>query len=232
MKGTEEFRGILIIKINSFSYLKTGYPVDNTQHRGGFVFDMRGILNPGKFDEFKQLSGLDKPVRDFLEKETHMLEFLDSTYKIIDLTVANYLERGFESLSVNFGCTGGQHRSVYAAEALAEHLSRKFKASVRVDLDHLNRSDWPSSQPNSQVSQVSQGSQVFHVSEGDGAFYLYDGDPAEYDPENDYDALRIFENGVHVGLVKPESIPSDTRIYLQTSLKQEGRFVFKDSFKV
>jgi aminoglycoside/choline kinase family phosphotransferase len=130
----------LVVRINSFSFIKTGYPKDETKNGGGFVFDMRGILNPGRFDEYKHLSGLDKPVKDFLEQRTKMPDFLNSVYSIIDISVEDYIKRGFEHLTVNFGCTGGQHRSVYAAEALARHLKNKFK--VKIEMGHNNRENW------------------------------------------------------------------------------------------
>jgi len=138
IQATEETP--LLININSFSFIKTGYPKDDTKNGGGFVFDMRGILNPGRFDEYKHLSGLDKPVKDFLEQQTKMPEFLNSVYSIIDISVEDYIKRGFEHLTINFGCTGGQHRSVYAAEAVARHLRNKFK--VKIELNHSNKENW------------------------------------------------------------------------------------------
>jgi aminoglycoside/choline kinase family phosphotransferase len=130
----------LTVTINSFSFLQQGYPKDETSNGGGFVFDMRGILNPGRFDDYKHLSGLDKPVKDFLEQQTKMPDFLNSVYSIIDISVEDYIKRGFENLSINFGCTGGQHRSVYAAEAVARHLRNKFK--VKISLNHSNQQNW------------------------------------------------------------------------------------------
>ena len=130
----------LVVSINSFSFIQTGYPKDETKNGGGFVFDMRGILNPGRFDEYKYLSGLDKPVKDFLEQKTKMPDFLNSVYSIIDISVEDYIKRGFEHLSINFGCTGGQHRSVYAAEAIARHLRNKFK--IKISLTHKNKQNW------------------------------------------------------------------------------------------
>lgn len=130
----------LLVAINSFSFIKTGYPKDETKNGGGFVFDMRGILNPGRFDEYKHLSGLDKPVKDFLEQQTKMPDFLNSVYSIIDIAVEDYIKRGFEHLAINFGCTGGQHRSVFAAEALARHLRNKF--NVKIELNHQNKENW------------------------------------------------------------------------------------------
>ncbi|HEU4858206.1 MAG TPA: RNase adapter RapZ [Chitinophagaceae bacterium] len=123
----------LIIKINSFSY-KKGLPDDSTGHGGGFVFDCRGILNPGRIEEFKSQTGRDKSVIDFLEQQTKMNDFLNSVFDIVDITVEDYLKRDFESLMISFGCTGGQHRSVYAADALARHLKNKFK--VKIELKH------------------------------------------------------------------------------------------------
>ncbi|MFY7899371.1 MAG: RapZ C-terminal domain-containing protein [Chitinophagaceae bacterium] len=129
----------LVIVINSFSY-KKGIPVDDTENGGGFMFDMRGILNPGRFDAYKKLSGKDKSVQDFLEQRTKMNDFLNSVWDIIDITVENYLQRDFEHLMINFGCTGGQHRSVFAAEQTARHLRNKYK--VKIVLTHTNEANW------------------------------------------------------------------------------------------
>src|SRR5688572_16228115 len=123
----------LLVKINSFSY-RNQIPDDNSGNGGGFVFDCRGILNPGRFEEFKMFTGRDKKVKDFLEQQTRMNEFLNSVFDIVDITVEEYIRRGFESLMISFGCTGGQHRSVYAADALARHLRNKFK--VKIALNH------------------------------------------------------------------------------------------------
>ncbi|MEO6704261.1 MAG: RNase adapter RapZ, partial [Ginsengibacter sp.] len=125
----------LIVKVNSFSYLKTGYPKEPDTNGGGFVFDCRGLLNPGRFEEYKSLTGRDKLVIDFLEQQTKMPEFLNGVYNIVDIAVENYLNRNFTSLTINFGCTGGQHRSVYAADALTRYLWNKFK--VKIELNHI-----------------------------------------------------------------------------------------------
>ncbi len=127
----------LRVKISSFSYKLSGYPVDETSNGGGFVFDCRGILNPGRFEEFKQVNGRDKGVKDFLEQQTKMPEFLNSVYTILDIAVEDYIKRGFESLVINFGCTGGCHRSVYAADAVVRHLRNKFR--VKVELNHIEQ---------------------------------------------------------------------------------------------
>ncbi len=129
----------LIVTINSFSY-KKGIPPDISENGGGYVFDMRGILNPGRIDVYKTQNGLDKSVKDFLEQQTDMLTFLNGVFSVIDISVTDYIKRGFNSLMINFGCTGGQHRSVYAAEALARHLRNKFK--VKIQLTHTNKDHW------------------------------------------------------------------------------------------
>lgn len=123
----------LVITIKSFSY-KKGLPQDHSENGGGYIFDCRGILNPGRFDEYKALTGRDKEVKDFLEQQTKMPEFLNNIYNILDISVENYIRRGFEHLQICFGCTGGQHRSVYAADAVARHLRNKFR--VKIDLEH------------------------------------------------------------------------------------------------
>ncbi|MDX2047133.1 MAG: RNase adapter RapZ [Chitinophagaceae bacterium] len=122
----------LIIQIRSFSY-KRGIPQDESGNGGGFVFDCRGIYNPGRFDEFKTLTGRDKEVQEFLLHKSEMPAFLQHVYGLVDIAVEDYIKRGFESLVVNFGCTGGQHRSVFAADKLAEHLKEKFAAKTRVE---------------------------------------------------------------------------------------------------
>jgi RNase adapter protein RapZ len=123
----------LVIKICSFSY-RQGVPQDDSGNGGGFVFDCRGVLNPGRIEEFKTMHGRDKSVMDYIEQQTRMTEFLNSVFDIVDITVEDYIKRGFQSLMVSFGCTGGQHRSVYAADALARHLRNKFK--VKIQLKH------------------------------------------------------------------------------------------------
>jgi aminoglycoside/choline kinase family phosphotransferase len=130
----------LTVYVNSFSYIKNGYPEDNSVNGGGFVFDCRGILNPGRIDEYKTKSGKDREVMDFLDQRTRMPEFLNSVLDIVDINIEDYLKRGFERLMVNFGCTGGQHRSVYAAEQTARHLRNKYK--VKTVVNHMNEENW------------------------------------------------------------------------------------------
>jgi aminoglycoside/choline kinase family phosphotransferase len=121
----------LTVHVQSFSY-KKGLPADPSGNGGGFVFDCRGILNPGRFEEYKKLTGRDKPVQDFLMYQTEMPVFLQHVYSLVDISVNDYLQRDFESLMVSFGCTGGQHRSVFAADNLAKHLQQKFGVHVKV----------------------------------------------------------------------------------------------------
>ena len=139
----------LVVKICSFSYRK-GCPPDETTNGGGFVFDCRGILNPGRIDHMKTQTGRDKDVKDYLEQQTKMLGFLNSVFDIVDMTVEEYIQRDFESLMVSFGCTGGQHRSVYAADALARHLRNKFK--VKIELRHMiqDEKNWQNPLPAAQ----------------------------------------------------------------------------------
>ncbi|RYF88557.1 MAG: hypothetical protein EOO00_11045, partial [Chitinophagaceae bacterium] len=125
----------LVVRINSFSYKKGGIPEDLTANGGGFVFDCRGLLNPGRITEFKTQTGRDKAVKDYLEQQTKMPEFLNSVYTLADIAVEDYIKRGFSDLMISFGCTGGQHRSVYAADALARHLRNKF--NVKTTLSHV-----------------------------------------------------------------------------------------------
>ncbi len=127
----------LTVRINSFSYRK-GLPEDPSGNGGGFIFDCRAIHNPGRYDEYKKLTGMDEPVITFLDKEEAMQEFLTHVYSIVDYSVEKYLARGFKNLMVSFGCTGGQHRSVYSAEHLAAHLSEKY--GVRILLEHREQS--------------------------------------------------------------------------------------------
>ena len=126
----------LKVKITSFSYKFSGIPEDTSGNGGGFVFDCRFIENPGRLDEFKNLNGMDKQVIEFIETQTTMNDFLENIFKIIDASVENYIERNFTDLMVSFGCTGGQHRSVYAAEKTGYHIKKKF-TNVVIDVRHF-----------------------------------------------------------------------------------------------
>ncbi|MCM1137076.1 MAG: phosphotransferase [Muribaculum sp.] len=124
----------LTVTVTSFSF-KKGIPEDCSGNGGGYVFDCRGMDNPGRYEEYKKLTGLDRPVIDFLESRGEIKRFLDNCYALVDASVKCYIDRGFNSLMVSCGCTGGQHRSVYSAQHIAEHIKTKFP-QVIVHLVH------------------------------------------------------------------------------------------------
>lgn len=126
--------GKLVVKVCSFSY-KKGIPRDDSGNGGGYLFDCRYIHNPGRYEPYKKLTGRDEEVIRFLEDDGEVFRFMDNVYGLVDPHVETYLRRGFTSLTVGFGCTGGQHRSVYCAEHLAAHLSERFP-DVHVVLTH------------------------------------------------------------------------------------------------
>jgi aminoglycoside/choline kinase family phosphotransferase len=131
----------LTVTINTFSY-KSGIPADNTGNGGGFVFDCRALPNPGKYEEFKDLTGKDAPVIKFLEDREEINEFMAHVVSLVDQAVSVYQQRGFTSLMVNFGCTGGQHRSVYAAEKLNASIRNKYPVNIvirHLELERMNR---------------------------------------------------------------------------------------------
>jgi aminoglycoside/choline kinase family phosphotransferase len=127
----------LKVSVNSFSFLKGGIPSDDSGHGGGFVFDCRFIHNPGRYAPYKKLTGRDQPVIQFLQQQSQMGDFLNDIYRIVGGAVEMYISRGFSNLMVNFGCTGGQHRSVYAADALSKYLQEKY--GVEVVLHHIEQ---------------------------------------------------------------------------------------------
>ncbi len=124
----------LMVCVQSFSY-KKGIPGDDSGNGGGFMFDCRGLLNPGRFEEYKKLTGRDQAVIEFLETKTKINDYLQHAKKIVDISMEDYLARGFKNLQISFGCTGGQHRSVYCADHMAKYLQEKYK--VNVQLRHL-----------------------------------------------------------------------------------------------
>lgn len=126
--------GQLTVCVSSFSF-KKGVPPDLSGNGGGFVFDCRAVHNPGRYEEYRRLTGRDVPVIKFLEDNGEVFEFLNAAYSLVDASVRRYLQRNFSSLCVSFGCTGGQHRSVYCAEAMARHIVQLFP-QARVVLWH------------------------------------------------------------------------------------------------
>lgn len=127
----------LVVHVNSFSYLNGGVPIDYSGHGGGYAFDCRLLPNPGRLDAYKALTGNDQAVQEYLEKEEAVHQFLERVYSLVDQSVKQYQKRGFQHLTVNFGCTGGQHRSVYCANQLAAHL-RDF-TGVQIILHHVEQ---------------------------------------------------------------------------------------------
>jgi aminoglycoside/choline kinase family phosphotransferase len=125
----------LVARIFSFSFHRGGPPKDETGHGGGFVFDARSLPNPGREERFKALTGKDAAVIDYLCQHKNVDEYLKNAEALVDASISNYQSRGFKSLTASFGCTGGQHRSVYLAEQLAKHL--RAKAGVEVVLRHI-----------------------------------------------------------------------------------------------
>jgi aminoglycoside/choline kinase family phosphotransferase len=123
--------GTLVVHIQSFSF-KQGLPKDESGHGGGFVLDCRALPNPGRLERFKNLTGRDAAVMNYLMQQESVHKFLDHAKALVDLSVTNYVRRGFKSLTVSFGCTGGQHRSVYMAEELAKHLSGRHGVQLIV----------------------------------------------------------------------------------------------------
>jgi len=127
MLASEKLQGLaseadsLVVRIFSFSFHR-GLPGDDTGHGGGFVFDGRSLPNPGREERFKALTGKDGPVIDYLKQQESVHQYLASVLSLVDASVASYQKHGFKNLMVSFGCTGGQHRSVYLAEQLAKHL--------------------------------------------------------------------------------------------------------------
>lgn len=121
----------LRVSINSFSY-RRGIPVDETGNGGGYVFDCRCLPNPGRLSEFAQLTGRDQPVIDFLCAEAAVQTYIGLACQLVATHVEDYIARGLTHLVVNFGCTGGQHRSVYCAEQLADFLKKNYDVQVRL----------------------------------------------------------------------------------------------------
>lgn len=121
--------GMLNLSINSFSF-KNSIPADYSGNGGGYVFDCRGLPNPGRFEAYRQLTGNDKEVQVFLEEHSEVKRFLDQVKSIAAISIENYLQREFEHLMFNFGCTGGQHRSVYCAGQFARWAADNYNVHI------------------------------------------------------------------------------------------------------
>ena len=127
---------VLTITVNSFSFKNGGVPYDKSGNGGGFVFDCRALPNPGRYVEFKKMNGEDADVKEFLEDKPDVHYFLQNVQMIVYQSIDNYLERGFKNLQINFGCTGGQHRSVYFAQRMGELIHENYPM-VKVEINHL-----------------------------------------------------------------------------------------------
>ncbi len=130
------YANMLKIRIYSFGYKKSGIPKDETSNGGGFVFDCRFIYNPGRIQEFANLTGKDKEVVDFLDNHSDMQEFLRRSSVIVKTAAENFQSRNFSDLMVCYGCTGGQHRSIYAAQKLKEFLVKTFDGNLSIEVHH------------------------------------------------------------------------------------------------
>lgn len=133
--NSREYRGRLMVEINSFSY-RRGIPIDASEHGGGFVFDCRAIHNPGRYDEYKEKNGKDPEVIDFLHNLSQADQFVGEAFTIINRSIDTYLEREYTNLMISFGCTGGQHRSVYCSELLKKMLDKKYGIRIDISLHH------------------------------------------------------------------------------------------------
>jgi RNase adaptor protein for sRNA GlmZ degradation len=140
MLGSEQLQTVasgsdnLVVRVFSFSFHR-GLPKDDSGHGGGFVFDTRSIPNPGREERFRSLTGQDAPVVEYLEQQESAHKFFENAAALVDASITDYQRRGFKSLMVSFGCTGGRHRSVYMAEQMAKHL--RDKNGVGVVVRHL-----------------------------------------------------------------------------------------------
>ena len=129
----------LTVRVFSFSFHRDGLPKDETGNGGGFVFDTRSLPNPGREERFKNLTGKDAPVAEYLNQQARVHDFLRNVTSLVDESISSYQGRGFTNLMVSFGCTGGQHRSVYLAEQLAARLRLKNGIEVIVRHNELEK---------------------------------------------------------------------------------------------
>ena len=132
----------LIITINSFSY-KKGIPIDKTDNGGGFVFDCRALPNPGREEKYRAFTGKDDIIIDYLKDKPEVTGFLENVFELVDRSVGNYIFRDFSHLMISFGCTGGQHRSVYCAETLVKHLKSEYQVNVKLFHQEIGNHEKP-----------------------------------------------------------------------------------------
>lgn len=125
----------LTIQIYSFGFQKSGIPPDPTGNHGGFIFDCRFLPNPGREEKYTKLTGYDSEVIEYFHSHPQVETFLNHVFAIVDAAVANYQSRHFNHLLIAFGCTGGQHRSVYCANRLADHLD---DSGAQIRLQHID----------------------------------------------------------------------------------------------
>jgi len=147
MLASEKLQGLassaegLKVRIFSFSFHRE-VPADESGNGGGYIFDARSLPNPGREEQFRALTGKDAPVIDYLNRQASVHQYLANVQSLVDASVSNYQRRDFKSLMVSFGCTGGQHRSVYLAEQLAKHLRENGGVDVAVrhiELEKMSR---------------------------------------------------------------------------------------------
>ena len=132
---SRKYTGQLMVEINSFSY-KRGIPLDLSENGGGFVFDCRAIHNPGRYEQYQKLTGVDPEVKEFLNRHGDANHFVENAYHLIEPSIKNYIDRNFTNLMINFGCTGGQHRSVFCAEKMKEILQNTFGDHIEITIKH------------------------------------------------------------------------------------------------
>src|SRR5256714_1685844 len=147
MLASEKLQGLasdadsLGVRIMSFSFHR-GMPKDETGHGGGFVFDGRSLPNPGREERFKALTGRDAPVIEYLNQQESVHQFMASVMSLVDASVTEYQRRGFKSLMVSFGCTGGEHRSVFLAGEVGERLLGRDGVGVGVRDREVGGTAW------------------------------------------------------------------------------------------
>ena len=132
----------LLVDIYSFGFQASGIPKDPSENKGGHVFDCRCLPNPGRLDEYKRLTGLDASVKEWLANYEEVLQLAKTCTLLVEQSIQAYLKRDFDRLMVAFGCTGGQHRSVYLSEWLKSYLAPR--SDIRVQVTHTEKKNWAS----------------------------------------------------------------------------------------